>query len=169
MKPVVIINGSGGVGKDTFVDLCRKWVRCTHISSVDIVKEAAQTLGWTGDKDERSRKFLSDLKILSTKYNDSPYKYIMSCVEEFLWHSQFEILFVDIREPHEIERIKHSVQHVYTLLITNPRVEHIISNDGDAGVNDYNYDYVISNNGPIEKFANDAERFINWLAMKGDR
>ena len=34
-----------------------------NISSVDKVKEAAKVLaGWNGEKDEKSRKFLSDLK-----------------------------------------------------------------------------------------------------------
>lgn len=169
MKPVVIINGSGGVGKDTFVEMCSQFMKCTHISSVDIIKDAARMIGWNGDKDEKSRKFLSDLKMLSTNYNDGPYEYVMTCIKEFLWSSKLEILFVDVREPNEIERIKNNVEDVYTLLIRNPRVPHIISNDGDAGVNNYTYDYTVLNDGSIDDLYIKAECFINWLAQKGAR
>ena len=53
-KRIVIINGSGGVGKDTFVELCGKFVEVKNISSVDKVKEAARILvNWNGEKDGR--------------------------------------------------------------------------------------------------------------------
>ena len=67
MKEIVVINGSGGVGKDTFVQFCNEYTPIMNISSVDKVKEAAKVLaGWNGEKDEKSRKFLSDLKELNT-------------------------------------------------------------------------------------------------------
>ena len=63
MKEIVVINGSVGVGKDTFVQFCAEYAPIMNISSVDKVKEAAKVLaGWNGEKDEKSRKFLSDLK-----------------------------------------------------------------------------------------------------------
>ena len=69
-KVKIIINGCGGVGKDTFVDYCRIFANITNISSVDKIKEAAKILGWNGGKAEEDRKFLSDLKLLSTGYNN---------------------------------------------------------------------------------------------------
>ena len=63
---VVIVNGTGGSGKDTFVKLCceTKYGVATkpkHISTVDKVKEVALTMGWTGEKTEKDRIFLSNL------------------------------------------------------------------------------------------------------------
>ena len=47
MKEIVVINGSGGVGKDTFVQFCGEYTPIMNISSVDKVKEAAKVLaGW---------------------------------------------------------------------------------------------------------------------------
>lgn len=84
MKEIVVINGSGGVGKDTFVQFCGEYAPIMNISSVDKVKEAAKVLaGWNGEKDEKSRKFLSDLKELGIEYNDAPFKYISNMAEEF--------------------------------------------------------------------------------------
>ena len=78
-KNVVIINGTGGVGKDTFIDFCGEIVKIMNVSAVDKVKEAAKILvGWNGEKDEISRKLLSELKRLSIDYNDAPTKYIQS-------------------------------------------------------------------------------------------
>lgn len=169
MKSIVIINGSGGVGKDTFVDICKQYVECEHISSVDKVKEVAAQLGWNGEKDEASRKFLSDLKMLFTDYNDASYRYVMDKITEFLWNNGNEkILFVDIREPREIDKIKNRVENVRTVLITNPRVKDITSNDGDAGVYDYTYDYVIANDGTISDLEEKAKRFLDEIFEKGE-
>ena len=56
-KNIVIINGTGGAGKDTFVSFCSEFVKVLNVSSVDKVKEAAKILvGWNGEKDEVSRK-----------------------------------------------------------------------------------------------------------------
>ena len=61
-KQVIIINGTGGSGKDTFVRFCSEFAKVTNISSVDKVKEAAKILvGWNGEKHEKARKLLDDL------------------------------------------------------------------------------------------------------------
>ena len=83
-KKVIIINGTGGSGKDTFVEFCAEFARVTNISSVDPAKAAAKVLvGWEGEKDDKARKLLVDLKKLSIDYNDAPAKYIKSKYEEF--------------------------------------------------------------------------------------
>ena len=82
-KKVIIINGTGGSGKDTFVEFCAEFARVTNISSVDPAKAAAKVLvGWEGEKDDKARKLLVDLKKLSIDYNDAPAKYIKSKYEE---------------------------------------------------------------------------------------
>jgi len=43
-KQIIIINGTGGSGKDTFVEFCSEFTKVTNISSVDKVKEAAKIL-----------------------------------------------------------------------------------------------------------------------------
>ena len=70
MKKIVVINGSGGSGKTTFVSMVKKYASVCEISSVERIKQAATLLGWNGDKTEKDRKFLSDLKFLSSAYNN---------------------------------------------------------------------------------------------------
>lgn len=161
MKKIIIINGSGGVGKDTFVDLCRnKTDKILNISSVDEIKSAAWLLGWNnGKKTEKDRKFLSDLKLLATNYNDSPFEYIRNEIERFKL-SVFNIMFVHIREPEEIKRIKSVFNEAVTLLITSNRISEIKSNMADANVMHYEYDYIISNDGTLEEFEQKAYEFL---------
>ena len=165
MKEVIIINGSGGVGKDTFVEYCSEYVNVLNISSVDKVKEAAKILvGWYGEKDEKSRKFLADLKELGIKYNDASIKYICEMVEKFN-NSNNELMFVHIREIEKIEKCKKRCG-AKTLLITNKNVPTINSNDSDKNVENYLYDYHIKNDGTLEQLKENAKKFINELKNK---
>ena len=57
MKKIFIINGSGGVGKDTFVELVSQFFPIVNFSSVHKVKEIAIKIGWDGkSKTEKDRK-----------------------------------------------------------------------------------------------------------------
>lgn len=161
-KNIVIINGTGGAGKDTFVSFCSEVTGVLNVSTVDKVKEAAKVLvGWNGEKDEVSRKLLVDLKQLSIVYNDAPTKYICSMAEEFK-KSDNNLMFVHIREADEIEKAK-KLLNAKTLLISNPRVKLITSNDSDGKVNEYNYDYYIENDGTLDDLKDKAVKFVEEL------
>ena len=160
-KQVIIINGTGGSGKDTFVEFCSEFAKVTNFSSVDKVKEAAKVLvGWNGHKDEKSRKLLVDLKRLSIDYNDYPTKYIKEQFEEFNKNDS-EYLFIHIREIDEIEKIKKML-NAKTLLITNPRVALITSNSSDGNVYKYNNDWTIENDGTLEDLKQKAKAFVTY-------
>lgn len=158
-KKVIIINGTGGSGKDTFVNFCSEFSNIINISSVDKVKEAAKVLvGWNGEKDEKSRKLLVDLKQLSIEYNDYPTQYIKEQYKLFK-DSNAEYLFIHIREKEEIEKIKN-ILDAKTLLITNSRVKLIKSNKADGNVLDCSYDFIIENNGTLDELKQKAREFI---------
>lgn len=161
-KKIVIINGSGGVGKDTFVEFCRIYANVTNISSVDKVKEAAKILGWNGVKTEVDRQFLSELKSLSSVYNDNPYEYVESNVHKFMNDNSSYLMFIHVREPEEIERIKGNFGCI-TLLIKNDNVDKIVSNDADANVENYKYDYIIYNDGDLKTLGNKAADFVRLI------
>ena len=63
-KQVFVINGSGGVGKDTFVrlvsvelnNILKRFHTVDNFSSVDKIKEIAREIGWDGQKTEKDRK-----------------------------------------------------------------------------------------------------------------
>lgn len=161
-KHILIINGTGGAGKDTFVNFCSEAEKVLNVSTVDKVKEAAKILvGWNGEKDEVSRKLLVDLKRLSIEYNDAPTKYILEMAKKFS-KTEDKLMFIHIRESEEIEKTK-KLLNAKTLLITNPRVKIITSNDSDGKVNEYQYDYYIENDGTLEDLKNKAFEFIKEL------
>ena len=159
-KRIVIINGTGGSGKDTFVDFCKKYVKVMNTSSIDKVKEIASLIGWDGGKTDKDRKFLADLKHLTTEYNDMAFNDIKKSVKKFLDNDD-EILFIHIREPKEIEKAKKEFNAV-TLLIKREGLENIETNDADKNVDNYSYDYVIYNS-TLEKLENDAKKFVNEI------
>lgn len=99
-KTKVIVNGSGGSGKDTFAAFCAArlngfGLKSDVCSSVDKVKAAAVLLGWDGEKDDRGRSFLHELKMLSTKTFDGP----MRSMDDFLAETDASVVFFMIREP----------------------------------------------------------------------
>ena len=161
-EPIIyVLNGSGGCGKDTFVELCRE---CTdyviwHISTITPIKEAAELLGWQGKKDEKSRKFLSDLKDLCTNAFDTSCNYI----ERQIYRAEYwdaDYVFIDCREPQEIERIckRFNAKSIY--IDASKRNPIIVSNHADAEVMNYNYDFYIDNNGTLKDLKEKAKEFM---------
>ena len=161
-KPIVIINGQGGVGKDEFVKKCSKFLEIKNVSTVDKVKEAYRLLGWNDEKTEEDRKNLSDIKDLSTKRFDHPFKYISQIIDKFNTIDAHEILFIHSREPDEINRFKNEFGCI-TLLIKNQNVEPINSNHADANVEKYEYDYIVNNDGTLLDLENKAFEFLNKI------
>ena len=157
-KQVFIINGSGGCGKDTFVSLISDISYTTNFSSVDKIKEIARSIGWTGGKTEKDRKFLSDLKLLCTDYNDLPLNSMKDKFKEFL-NSDSNFLFLHIREPEEIEKAK-KIFNAKTILIKRDSIKHITSNMADANVFNYNYDIIINNDKRVEELRDKAWHFV---------
>ena len=158
-KQIFIINGSGGVGKDTFCEKCGHYTDVKVVSSIDLVKHFATEMGWSGHKTPRDRRFLSDLKDLLTAYNDLPFKDIKQKVNEFKQDTDNMFLFIHIREPEEIERAKKEFG-AHTVLVVNDNVLGIYSNHADGRVLEYDYDVVIDNSGTLEELEQEAKRFV---------
>lgn len=160
MKEIIIINGTGGSGKDTFVEFAAKYAKVFNFSSIDKVKEVATIIGWNGGKTEKDRKFLSDLKRLTTDYNDMAFNSVKSAVEYFE-NSDEEIMFIHIREPEEIARAQAAF-NAKTLLVKRAGLDNITSNYSDASVENYDYDYKIYND-TLENLESAALDFVNNL------
>lgn len=155
-KPlVIIINGKGGVGKDALVNEYLKHHRGESISAIDRIKEAAAVLGWDGRKSDADRKFLSDLKALSIKYNDYPLRDILFKFHWFIRDVKGDVLFIHIREPEEIEKCKRNIEYtgmasVTTLLVITDAEQRTYGNKSDDNVQDYNYDVKFLNHSRTE-------------------
>lgn len=118
-------------------------------------------MGWNGEKDEKSRKFLSDLKQLATDYNDAPLNYLTEVYNRTQPEEDL-IVFMHIREPEEIEKARVKFNAV-TLELKRPGVEPIKSNRSDRDVDKYDYDYTIVNNGTLDELAEQADDFVKKI------
>ena len=171
MSQVIIINGSGRTGKDTFCGLCGKYANVSICSAVSCVKQAAAILGWNGEKDERSRKFLSDLKDLATEFSDAPMDSLRRFVR--MHQNSDEMIFLMVREPPEIARAQKEFDAI-TLLLKRPQAEQITTNHADRDVDLYDYDYIIHNNGTLADLDEMARSFVEkvhtgWFAKRKEQ
>lgn len=150
-KTVLVINGAGGVGKDTLCELAAKHFKVKNISSITPIKEIATLCGWSGRKDDKSRKFLADLKQLTVEYNDYPTSWALERYREFLL-SDGEIMFVHIREPEEISKFVAATdgQAKALLIRGGARMSRTVyGNAADDCVENYKYDYYFMNDKSI--------------------
>lgn len=164
MKQIIVINGQGGVGKDTFINILnKKGLKITNVSSVDGVKELARMVGWSGAKEDKDRKFLSDLKILTTNYCGFSENYLVKKAKEFL-ESDNDLMFVHIREPFCIQEFLNKFTTAKTLLIKRKDIYNY-GNMADDGVFDFNYDYVVENYGALDELEVIATQFVNDIGF----
>ncbi len=165
MKLTVIINGSGGVGKDTLCRIAAHGYKVRNISSITPIKHIAKQCGWNGEKTDKARKFLADLKALTVGYNDFPSNWLMGEYADFLTTDE-EILFVHIREPEEIAKfVRLTDGDAKTLLVRGgARMANrgaLYGNHADDDVEDYAYDYYFDNDKPLSEV---EPKFLALLA-----
>lgn len=173
MVQIIVVNGMPGCGKTTFEEYCLKKLTpyADMLSTVTFVKEIAKKCGWDGEKTPKNRKFLSDLKDLLSEWNDVPFKKIeqraIQLSDElamFGLDKQEAYLFVDSREPEEIQRFCDELGAI-SVLVRRPAVENNqTSNHADANVFNYKYDFTIMNDGDIEKLYSTADEFIKIIS-----
>lgn len=161
MKKIYITNGSAENGKDSFAEFVGKYISTYKYSSIDLVKEMFEVVGVSKkEKTEKKRKLWSDGKDLLTKYDDIPFKDIASIVTDFKNNKiETEVLLIDIREPEEIARAVETFG-AETILVRNPNAIKIESNHADRDVENYEYDYIIENDGTLEQLERVAELFV---------
>lgn len=153
---VFVLNGFPMSGKDTFVNFLKTYAREGEIfaqrSTVETAKEALKILGWDGvAKTDEVRNALNDLKRISTKVFDDPFKKVERWIKMYSGIDKDVILFVDSREPEEIQRFV-DVFGAQTILID--RGENICraNNPADTQVKQFSYDYIVLNVGTLEEF-----------------
>ncbi|MDD3123752.1 MAG: hypothetical protein PHC62_09640 [Candidatus Izemoplasmatales bacterium] len=161
MNKYVIINGIGGCGKDEVVNQCSIIKdNVFNISTIDFVKQIAILCGWKKEKNEKSRKFLSDLKDAMIAYDNIPFKKVCEIVKVL----NNKIIFIHCREPNEIDKLKQEL-NARTLLVRNSNIAKIKTNHADGEVENYKYDYVLDNNGTRQELFEECKDFLHWLEV----
>jgi HD superfamily phosphohydrolase len=171
-KKIYILNGSGTVGKGELANFISKYISTYKYSSIDLVKDMLEFAGIPKEpKTEEKRLLYSDTKDRLTKYDDIPFKDITSIVTDFKNNKiEAEVLLIDIREPEEIARAVETFG-AETILVRNPNAIKINSNHADRDVENYEYDYIIENNGTLEQLERVAKIFVRdiicWSEIPG--
>lgn len=161
-KHIFVINGYPRSGKDEFVNQVGNFTNVENYSTVDSVKLAAMLLGWDGEKDEEGRKFIHELKMMSVKYYDNPYKAALDRIDAFQDGSiDAEIMFIHSREPEEVERF--AGQGFRKILITERGQS--IDNPADSRIMETDYDFIIFNDGTIESLYEKAKDFVDSIGL----
>lgn len=154
---VCIVNGYPGSGKTTFYEETEKYCATAYpnfiidsISSIDCIKDLAKKeYGWDGIKTPESRALLSKLKKENLDLVD---KTLLDKIQDCLNNDGETVLFIDVREPQEIQRLEELFYHkfhIFTFTIFIDRKDLDISNlsnESDKNVKKYEYDIIIHNN-----------------------
>ena len=165
-KHIIIINGQGGVGKDTICNIVKKHYGTKIVSSIDRIKAIAIYGGWDKQKDLKGRKLLSDIKLAFSEYNDLPFKQIAHEIKIFKNFREEQILFIHVREPEEIEKLVSAYPEIKTLLITKGSTPSVFGNMADDNVLNYDYDFVFENTGELENLEEDFLKFFEGKMLK---
>ena len=164
-KMIFIVNGKPRAGKDTFAMILNRYMDVYKYSAVTKVKEIATLCGWDGQKEERDRKFLHELKMLTSEYSDMSHQDVVNEIKKYRnGEIEADVFVVDVREPEEIERLAKEVGAI-TIFIENNNVPAITSNAADANVENYEYDFVIQNNGTMKEFEDEIKIFMEFLMV----
>ena len=170
---IVLINGAGGNGKDTFVEAVGKSCSASNLSTIQEVKDAADVLISVVDnydlavgptvcagkhkeeKTDQYRSFLHDIKMAWANFCDGPNTCILGHLQDIMAEQlsgnvAYDVIFVHVREPEEIEKLKTAITQKLGLICITILVKGLVdpsvyTNSGDAGVYNYNYDMTIIN------------------------
>lgn len=182
---VVFLNGSNGVGKDTFAEAVAKLARdrikylygtdvyTKKIDSVGFIKDMLQHAGvWNGIKDEKGRALLCDVKKAVDKYDDVSNHMVIQQVMDiikFCSKSTPSILFIHVREPENITglirffNLHYDNMKCYTVLIKMDGIK-VADNPSDQNVNNFSYDFEYTEvKGSEDTTLKNAEDFIKTI------
>ena len=167
-KIVIVINGKGGAGKDTVCDIVSRHYNAVSVSSITPIKEIASQYGWNGEKDNRARRFLADLKKAFSDYNDLPTAYLMDRYSDFMADANKEIMFAHIREASEISHFAEIIPTpLITLYIDRPGLGRF-DNDSDDNAAMYEYDYTYQNVKPLDMLERDFIEFFGNMLKRSE-
>jgi hypothetical protein len=178
---VILINGQGGSGKDTVVELVSSHLKnkyfIKNMSTIDEIKIIARSMGWNNQKDEKGRQFLADLKQAWTNYNNGANEEVLKTLYEYNTYESFPpkdfVIFVHCREPEAITWFKEKLEEhkisVCTLIVKRENITEFF-NDADQNVAKFDYDITLVNHGNLEDLEiiceDLAEIIDNWSLEK---
>ncbi|QIG68801.1 hypothetical protein EVB68_064 [Rhizobium phage RHph_Y2_6] len=174
MRNVIIINGYPQSGKDTFANMVLEYLITyglwgSNISSIKPVWDMLKDQGIPMDnKGPEERALAAEVKGALNRYKRyadrmTCSKILDSFPENTAWVFKHGVTFLHIREPESIAFCKQvlSTNNVttQTLFIDRPDANRNMGNPVDEGVENYIYDFRITNSGSLDDFKAQAIEF----------
>ena len=176
MDKIIVINGKGGIGKDTLIEALRNaaphYIHVSNISSITPIVQAVDSTGIVKNgKTNAYRKLLSDMKTAIDEYYraEEGVAYTTDYLNKKIiqWERLCEFgkashhaLFVHIREPEMIKTFVTAHPDAVTILVKSDRAQEEYGNPADDWVESYNYDYIFEANGTKEE---EAKLFCDFI------
>lgn len=188
---IVIINGAGGNGKDTFVEAAGKHCAALNLSAISEVTGVVKSMIEISEaykcgseprdpsasmaaKDDAYRTFLHDVKMAWVNFCDGPahclYGEIRRAINDQInGNNAYDIIFLHIREVDEITKIKDYLIQQMGLIVITILVRGLVdpstyTNAGDRDVEKYTYDMTITNRqGMVDMLEMQAQMFADRL------
>lgn len=176
MDKIIVINGKGGIGKDTLIEALANaaphYIHVSNISSITPIIEACEKSGVILEgKDNAYRKLLSDMKSAIDDYHAKKTgvsfttRYLVKQTDQWKQLCLFgkathHVLFVHIREPEMIKDFLTSNPDATTVLVTSDRAQDSYGNPSDEGVNAFSYNYIFEANSTKEE---EAQKFCSFI------
>ncbi len=183
MRRLVITNGTGGSGKDTFCKYAAEYLdskgyNTVRYSYVDFARQMLADAGIdTSAKTSKDRQLLAGLNQILEQYDDIPFMDCCQFINDMLFRSDetadydyipkdiADVIFLDVRNPEIIDRFKTVYDNIITVLVDNGRTN--TATEEDSGVFDYNYDSVISNTRDMNYLKMQAKNFVDKFILSG--
>lgn len=191
MNKLVITNGTGGAGKDTFCEMVKGFLpfttyRMYRYSYVELVRRLLRDVYMNTDsKTKEDRRNLAYINRVLEETYDIPFKDCCSVIDGWLKESvvdpydefppnapvlvePWNVIMLDVRNPKVIERFKERYKNevdVITLLVDNGTTTE--DTEEDKMVFDYTYDYVVSNTRDMDFLRRQAESFARKITKIG--
>lgn len=183
MDKIIVINGKGGIGKDTLIealaDAAPHYIHVANISSITPIVQAVDSTGIVKNgKTNAYRKLLSDMKTAIDEYYraEEGVAYTTDYLNKKIiqWEHLCEfgkashhVLFVHIREPEMIRTFVTVHPDATTVLVKSDRAQDEYGNPADDWVESYKYNYIFEANGTKEEEAAAFCSFIEKILIGG--
>ena len=170
MKTVIVINGKPRSGKDTAVDLMRlaledKGHTTAAFSSIEPIKMILGPYIDLGSKTQADRKLLATVGDALQEHSEWRTEASLRSINHFFYKTEDGVYFLHMREPRLIEMMKHKCEEkgirFIRVLLSSNRSEDVTNNPADAGVEDGQYEDLLSNNSTVSDLEVTCRAFLS--------
>lgn len=133
----------------------------------DLLKYICKTFfGWNGEKDEKGRSILQYVgtDVVREKEPDYWVDFLISIFKLFSYEWDY-VLIPDTRFPNEINKLKKAGFDVTSIRINRPNFDNGLTEEqknhpSETALDDYDFDYYISNDGTVKGLAVEVNKIL---------